>query len=136
MKTTGDCMEKDYILDIWSGDRWSIDGDYYSGPITASTTGPITVSTNSNSGYDYNPYNPIKGNMLTVQQTFSEFDSLISDPATKRILVEKLVDELMKSNYIYFTKQHDPRTGNVISRARIFVTPNDQTQLLKDSGVS
>lgn len=122
-------MQKTSILDIWSDDisggRWSADGDYYSVP--------ITVSTNSNNSYGYHT---IKGNMLTVQHTLSEFDSLIGDPATKRILVEKLVDELMKSNYIYFTKQHDPKTGMLIGRARIFVTPNDQTQFLKDNGVS
>lgn len=133
-------MQKYSIHDIWSGDisgdRWSADGDYYGGLITGSITGPITVSTNSNISYDHNLYYPIQGNMLTVQQTLSEFDSLIGDPAMKRILVEKLVDELMKSNYIYFTKQHDPKTGMLISRARIFVTPNDQTQLLKDNGVS
>ena len=49
----------------------------------------------------------------------------------KKNLVAKLVDKLMESNHIEFTKQPDPRDMSLTYRARIFAVPDTDIQLIR-----
>lgn len=53
----------------------------------------------------------------------------------KKILMKKLVDEMMNKNHIEFTRQEDFLTHTMIFRARAFIVPNSSVQLLRVQGV-
>jgi hypothetical protein len=78
--------------------------------------------------------NDIKGEMFIVEQPESHFllrPYQLSGDEIKLELARDLVDKLMKSNYIEFTKQTDPHDMSLTYRARIFAVPNDNIQSLR-----
>lgn len=75
----------------------------------------------------------IKGKMVTVQHTANPAINF-SEKEIKEYLIEKLANGLMDQNVVEFTKLQKP-DGSIDYRARIFVTPNDQTQILRTSGI-
>jgi hypothetical protein len=81
----------------------------------------------------------IKGEMFTSQLSEhdmfkaglngvanNQFDNLI-----KHDLINKLVNHLMESNYIEFTKQRDQHDLSTIYRARLFAVPNSDVQIIR-----
>lgn len=117
-------------------------------PIAVTTTNTNIVPTNIptqglmsasavNDVFDVRNHHAIKGEMLMAQETFSE--ALLQDSFTdndiKRAIANKIVDEMLNSGYIEFTKQTEPHTGNTIVRARVFVLPNSDVQILRINGV-
>jgi hypothetical protein len=52
----------------------------------------------------------------------------------KEELVRDIALEMLKSGLIEFTKQNDPTTYTITYRARCFMTPNDQVQILRKNG--
>ena len=105
---------------------------------------------------NYDPYNPwewndnqkvnsksthvdkmIQGKMLTATYTISSLDikhlpenELKED--IKRVLMNKLIEEMKKCEYILFTKTTDIYSLQNRYLARIFVTPHDQVQIIRD----
>jgi hypothetical protein len=81
----------------------------------------------------------IQGKMFVVEKTFASITgvslSQITDDNLKRMLLTELVEELMNSKCIEFTKQHEPHTGNIVVRARMYVVPDDQVQILRTNGI-
>ena len=84
---------------------------------------------------------PIRGEMITVSHTLSDLEaSLDITPVNdfknkiKSILLEKLIEELKKSNSIEFTSVNDPRNNQTIFKARIFATPDNQVRILRKAG--
>ena len=75
---------------------------------------------------------PIRGKMLTVQHTVDPMIDF-AEKGIKQYLIQKLADQLMDQNVVEFTKLQKP-DGSIDYRARIFVTPNDQVQILRTSG--
>jgi hypothetical protein len=74
----------------------------------------------------------IQGQMLTTSLTMSPYEAEHMDEhEMKTLLVSKMMREIMDSNCIEFTKQQDYASDEVIIRARIFVTPNDDVQLIR-----
>lgn len=79
----------------------------------------------------------IRGVPLMASYTIDEMDYLNSftgdgaEQEVKQILCTIMVDELMKANVIEFTKEVELANSTVIYRGRIFVTPKDQTQILR-----
>ena len=103
----------------------------------------ITAITNG----DYNMYADtisvsstryaIQGDMFTVERnvTAEMWEKAgISKDDIKMAMVAQIVGELIQSKHISFTSQMDPATGNVKIRARLFVTPDDQTRTLSQNG--
>lgn len=81
----------------------------------------------------------IQGEMFAVEKKFGGITaagvSQITDDNLKRMLLTELVEELMKSKYIEFTKQMLPNTDNMVVRARMYVVPDDQVQILRTNGI-
>jgi hypothetical protein len=74
----------------------------------------------------------IQGQMLTTSLTMSPYEAeQMDEHEMKTLLVSKMMREIMDSNCIEFTKQQDYASDEVIIRARIFVTPNDDVQLIR-----
>jgi hypothetical protein len=95
-------------------------------------SGNLTVA-NSMLNEQYNTH-AIQGKMFVVQQSYNRVlleDDLITSNQVKTDLMLMLLEEMKKTAHIEFTKEDNHYTDNVICRARIFVTPNDQVKILK-----
>jgi len=79
------------------------------------------------------PFNvdQIKGEMVTVELNASKLWHDGQDDGIKIQLIQDLLEKLMKSNCIEFTKQVDPNTMDYIYRARIFAVPNTDVQIIR-----
>lgn len=96
-------------------------------------------NTISNSTANVSVCDRVKGDMIAVEMTERDLFSLgISWSSTsqdneiiKKNLVAKLVDKLMESNHIEFTKQPDPQNMSLTYRARIFAVPDTDIQLIR-----
>lgn len=84
---------------------------------------------------------PIRGEMIVVSHSISGLEASVDiTPVNdfknkiKTILLEKLIEELKKSNSIEFTSVNDPRNNQTIFKARIFATPDNQVRILRKAG--
>ena len=86
-----------------------------------------------NIGYD-STLQTIRGELLTVQMSIGISlleDNLIDKDKIKQELALELAHKLLSGKYIEFTQRHDYPTDNKIIAARLFVTPDGQTQLIR-----
>jgi hypothetical protein len=75
---------------------------------------------------------PIQGKMLTTSLTLHASEhTQMSELEIKTRLTELLVREIWDNNCIEFTKQQDYVRNEVVVRARIFVTPKDDVQVIR-----
>lgn len=74
----------------------------------------------------------IKGEMLLASHTYDDY--MINDMGRdeiRRQLATLIALELLKSNHIEFTQMKDQLSGKTIVKARAFVTPNNQVQIIR-----
>lgn len=110
-------------MDILNPNIWVDDGTI---PSTIGATDFSLVPTPKTIDY------PIQGQMLTTTLKMSPYEAeQMDEHEMKTLLVSKMMREIMDSNCIEFTKQQDYASDEVIIRARIFVTPNDDVQLIR-----
>ena len=72
--------------------------------------------------------------MLTVQLFINQSlleDKLIDKDRIKHDLALQIAHKLLDGKYIEFTQRHDYSMGSKIVSARVFVTPDNQTQLIR-----
>jgi len=108
------------------------------GTISVDNYGTIGTNGNISSAVNINTY-AIEGRMFKSFYTVSEFEKLqfTGDENqwkehVKKVLTQKLADELMKERYIEFTRMdEDPVTGGTLYTARMFVVPDGQIRLLR-----
>ena len=80
----------------------------------------------------------IKGEMITASYVIDIDNKLFATPLKdieyeiKKQLMSSLVEEMFKSKYILFTKVQDVTTYQDKYMARVFVTPSEQVQLIRD----
>jgi len=75
----------------------------------------------------------IVGHPVQVSVAISDYETIsLDDDYIKKMLMEKLVDEMYKAKSISFTKTNDMNFGKTTYYARIFVTPDDQVRLLRE----
>jgi hypothetical protein len=106
------------------------------GDVVIDNRGVGDITRNANISPGIGVYAPnietIQGQMLTTSLTMSPYEAEHMDEhEMKTLLVSKMMREIMDSNCIEFTKQQDYASDEVIIRARIFVTPNDDVQLIR-----
>lgn len=81
----------------------------------------------------------IKGNMIKYQLSISEVELAMKiDPKNfsdviKKQLMYGLMDELMKTRSVEFTRAQDVSFGSAHFRARLFAVPDDQVRILRVS---
>lgn len=95
---------------------------------TISTSGAIT------DGYITHKLDNIQGQCVTIIHHIATADTVYSnihEDEIKRLLVNKLAEEMFRQNVIEFTKSFDQVTHEVVYRARIFAVPDDQVRLLR-----
>ena len=114
----------------------------------------IMASNTTNSNIFHNPNDPwgdawrpktnsnamdtiIQGKMLTAQYSVSslEIQGLSENDIKEKIkneLMYLLIEEMKKCEYILFTKTTDMHLLQDRYLARIFVTPHDQVQIIRD----
>lgn len=82
----------------------------------------------------------IEGQMLTVQKTLDAYELERTglsaniknfEDEIKKELINQMVSEIVKAKCIEFTSQKDMMTNSVTYRARIFVTPDTQTRIIR-----
>ena len=80
----------------------------------------------------------IKGECFSVSKSFALGminDDVITPDEIKRMLIRDLLEKMLDSNFIEFTKSEDLSTLNTTFRARVFVVPDSQVRLLRLEGV-
>lgn len=102
------------------------------------TDGPVAAIVGT---YTHHAYaEPIQGKMLTVSSSIvmlplaRALDQSTLEIKIKEEMARELALEMLKSKLIEFTKQNDPTTDTITYRARCFMTPNDQVQILRKNG--
>ena len=135
------------IMDTWSGSLWQPTGSIsasqgvdvgavgagFPGPIT---TGPLTLNSIDNS-VTFDPsveLVAIRGELLTAQMAISANlfqESPLDKDKIKQELALEIAHKLLSGKYIEFTQRTDPLTDKKIIAARVFVTPDNQTQILR-----
>ena len=105
------------------------------------TDGPVAASVGAYTWHAYaEPISTIQGKMLTVSRgmKMEPLTRVLDQPTLeikiKEDLVRDIALEMLKSGLIEFTKQNDPTTDTITYRARCFMTPNDQVQILRKNG--
>ena len=105
------------------------------------TDGPVAASVGTYTYHAYaEPTPTIQGKMLTVSRGMRmepltrALDYSTLEIKIKEDLVRDIALEMLKSGLIEFTKQNDPTTDTITYRARCFMTPNDQVQILRKNG--
>ena len=104
------------------------------------TDGPVAASVGAYTYHAYaEPTPTIQGKMLTVSRSMRIEPLRALDQSTLEIkikedLVRDIALEMLKSGLIEFTRQSDPTTDTITYRARCFMTPNDQVQILRKNG--
>ena len=104
-----------------------------SGHITANGSG-LRYDYNNTSAWDPTKFEDrlIQGECLAVEHTVSSLDyTILTNEKVKEILLKKLVDYMMDHGNIEFTKQEKYDEQAYVCRARIFVVPNSDVQLLR-----
>ena len=86
-------------------------------------------SDSANTNIDYVQIESIQGKMITA--TITESAGFYVDTEIKKELVNLLMHEIMQERCIEFTKQIDGDSMSTCFRARIFVTPDDQTRFIR-----
>jgi hypothetical protein len=100
-------------------------GDQYSYPFISDTT-------NFNSP-EYKPMTEehlLRGKLLQVDMVHDSIMAATPDEIKFR-LAQQIANELYKNDCISFTKQLDIKTGDTHYRAYVYVTPDDQTQVVR-----
>lgn len=105
------------------------------------TDGPVAASVGTYIYHAYaEPTPTIQGKMLTVSRgmRMEPLTRVLDQPTLeikiKEDLVRDIALEMLKSGLIEFTRQIDPTTDTITYRARCFMTPNDQVQILRKNG--
>ncbi len=82
----------------------------------------------------------IQGQMLAVEKILNSYELERTglsaniknfEDEIKKDLIQEMVREIVKRNCIEFTSQKDMMTNSVVYRARIFVTPDTQTRIIR-----
>ena len=98
-----------------------------------SQIGPLT----SNNNYDSTTnLQTVRGELMAVQMAIGSSlleDNIIDKDKIKHELALELAHKLLAGKYIEFTQRSDLATDNKIIAARVFVTPDNQTQLIRKS---
>ena len=105
----------------------------FTGNITTSGTQPISQRVQDQI---------IQGEMLTCNISIDDYEDeqgmrqvgVDWHQHMKKRLILQLVNEMMNSKHIEFTRQHDYHQNRTIYRARVFVTPDSQVRLLREKG--
>jgi hypothetical protein len=77
----------------------------------------------------------LRGELITVETNADlemvQIHDKLSEDRIKLELVNKLVEYMFKNDKIQFTKQLDHSMGTYTYRAYVYVTPNDQTNVVR-----
>lgn len=80
----------------------------------------------------------IKGDMVTYTMTvpIAQWQSHVFSPDdVKRQMINGLLDVMMKTKKIEFTKMENHSTGQMIFHARLFVVPDEMVRLLRINNI-
>ena len=74
-----------------------------------------------------------QGKMITATYEFDDDRYRgMPDDMIKRKIAGMLVDQLVESGFIEFTRQKNPATLSTTIRGRVFCTSNDQVRILRE----
>ena len=77
----------------------------------------------------------IKGEMLMVSHIYDDFTiNEVGKDEIRRQMAELITRELLASKMMEFTQMTEPITGKKIIKARAFIVPSDQVQILRTNG--
>lgn len=79
----------------------------------------------------------IKGEMVIASLSFTDYDSLnLTESEVKARIKEKLTKQLaeyiLENKMVEFTQMTDPSTGDKTVKARCFIVPSGEVQLIRE----
>lgn len=81
-----------------------------------------------------NAFEEVKGEMILVEKVMDPSIEILPDKKQiKKEFIEKLVQKILESNLVEFTRQDDFKTGLVTFRARAYLTPDEKIRVLRKS---
>ena len=105
------------------------------GTVTGNLAWDPMYNTITSSNTSVMPPNMIQGEMLVVSLEFDQDAvTMIGKDAVKRQLAEKLAAGIVEHKMVEFTQMTDPINFKTIVKARIFLVPSDDVQLLRKAG--
>lgn len=96
-----------------------------------------TIHYGHNGTFTQANHETIQGKMLIHTHRISgvALDNYVMYPGdVKKMMASGLVEELLNSGCIEFTKTHEQHTGDWVFRARVFVVPDDKVRILRQNG--
>ena len=81
--------------------------------------------------------NLIKGKMVLAYKTFTDVEAFdMAEPGKKARIKEELSKQLaeliLETKMVEFTQMIDPSTGDRVVRARCFLVPDGQVQIIRE----
>jgi hypothetical protein len=100
--------------------------------------GSPNYPTHTHNTWDPNNYHDyaIKGEMILASLTFTDYDSLnLTESEQKARIKEKLTRQvaeyILANKMVEFTQMTDPSTGDKTVKARCFLVPSSDVQLIR-----
>lgn len=80
--------------------------------------------------------NVIRGSAIYVEHKEPAHITVLTNyhDVIKQTLMTKMLEFMLKNNYIEFTSQEDMASGEIIYRARAYLVPDDQVRTLRTTG--
>ena len=79
-------------------------------------------------------YRAVRGRLLAVNKQYDDDltkDMGLSDAQIKAELIHLLAEEMLRNDVVQFTKQQEPHNYRTTYRAYLYVTPRDETELIR-----
>ena len=103
-------------------------------PVSSRITGTQNLNCDTISSMATENHYAVRGEMLTVAHAYDDF--VINEMGKDEIrqqLAMRIAEELLKSKFIEFTQlPQDPFTNKIVVRARAFVVPDKQVQIIRE----
>lgn len=100
--------------------------------VTIGDLGPEIIQSNStNHLYEHKA---VRGRLLAVNKQYDDdlvHDAGLTDTQIKAELIHLLAEEMLRNNVVQFTKQQEPHNYRTTYRAYLYVTPRDETELIR-----
>jgi hypothetical protein len=94
--------------------------------------------------HTHNPWDPtdfrdyiIKGEMIVTSLIFTEYDALILTESERKARIKEklaiqLAEYILENKMVEFTQMTDHVTGDITVKARCFLVPSSEVQIIRD----
>jgi hypothetical protein len=114
--------------------NWNVDPYSPYTPWIGNATGVNGAAWDPNNVVEY----VIKGEMIVVSYKIKEWDTLVKPVKPldkddiKKILAGQVAEYILENKMVEFTQSKEPSTGDTIVRARCYLVPSSEVQIIRE----